>query len=207
MAEPLAPINRARLDQHDGGIKAICGIFYGVPHNLRFRAYLLWPDQAPAPTKRLSNLLRSRYWTADLIADWLWQQADTRVQTLLAAGDEPLLLWDGSVLEKPESIKSEGLCSVRSSKARRMGRIRPGFFNPPGGRPICVPGLQSGRPWTDHRPRPRSAAGGFGRRDLAVAAPLVMRGGECGGRRTCRIVDLEHVLHLGLDVIRDRNGG
>jgi hypothetical protein len=45
------------------------------------------------------------------------------------------------VLEKPETIKNDDLCAVRSSKARRMGRIRPGFFNPPGGRPICVPGL------------------------------------------------------------------
>lgn len=115
------------------------------PHGLllsELGAYLLSPEQAPAGTKRLSNLLRSRHWSADLIADWLWQQADTRVQTLMVAGDEPLLLWDGSVLEKPESIKSEGLCAVRSSKARRLKRIRPGFFNPPGGRPICVPGLQ-----------------------------------------------------------------
>ena len=114
------------------------------PHGLllsELGAYLLTPAQAPAGTKRLSTLLRSPHWTADLIADWLWQQAETRVQTLVAAGEEPLLLWDGSVLEKPESIKSEGLCAVRSSKARRLKRIRPGFFNPPGGRPICVPGL------------------------------------------------------------------
>jgi hypothetical protein len=115
------------------------------PHGLllsELGAYLLSPAQAPAGTKRLSNLLRSPNWTAALISEWLWQQADRRVQILLAAGDEPLLLWDGSLLEKPESIKSEGLCAVRSSKARRLKRIRPGFFNPPGGRPICVPGLQ-----------------------------------------------------------------
>src|SRR5437867_7860190 len=114
------------------------------PHGLllsELGAYLLTPAQAPAGTKRLSNLLRAPKWTADLIADWLWQQADARVQTLLASGEEPLLVWDGSVLEKPESIKSEGLCAVRSSKARRLKRIRPGFFNPPGGRPICVPGV------------------------------------------------------------------
>lgn len=104
-------------------------------------AYILTPMQAPAGTKRLSNLLRSPKWTADLIGRWLWAQAEARVQALLAAGEEPLLVWDGSVLEKPESIKSEGLCAVRSSKARRLKRIRPGFFNPPGGRPICVPGL------------------------------------------------------------------
>jgi len=42
-------------------------------------AYLLTPEQAPAGTKRLSNLLRSPRWSASLIADWLWQQAEARV--------------------------------------------------------------------------------------------------------------------------------
>ena len=114
------------------------------PHGLllsELGAYLLTPAQAPAGTKRLSNLLRSPKWTADVLTSWLWQQADARVQALLAGDQVPLLVWDDSVLEKPESIKSEGLCAVRSSKARRLKRIRPGFFNPPGGRPICVPGL------------------------------------------------------------------
>jgi hypothetical protein len=105
-------------------------------------AYLLSPEHSPAGTKRLSNLLRSPRWKAKLLADWLWQQAEARVQALRATGQEPLLLWDGSVLEKPETIKNDDLCAVRSSKARRLKRIRPGFFNPPGGRPICVPGLQ-----------------------------------------------------------------
>jgi hypothetical protein len=104
-------------------------------------AYLLTPEQAPAGTKRLSNLLRSERWTASLLAEWLWQQADMRFQELRRAGEDVLLVWDGSVLEKPETIKNDDLCAVRSSKARRMGRIRPGFFNPPGARPICVPGL------------------------------------------------------------------
>ncbi len=52
------------------------------------------------------------------------------------------MAWDESVLEKPETLSGDGLCAVRSSKARRLKRIRPGFFNPPGGRPICVAGLQ-----------------------------------------------------------------
>src|SRR5689334_13740299 len=104
-------------------------------------AYLVTPEQAPAGTKRLSNLLRSPRWRASLLADWLWQQADGRVQALRAAHEEPLLVWDGSVLEKPETLKNDDLCAVRSSRARRLKRIRPGFFNPPGGRPICVPGL------------------------------------------------------------------
>lgn len=104
-------------------------------------AYLLTPEQAPAGTKRLSNLLRSPRWKATLLAEWLWQQADAHVQALRASGEDLLLVWDGSVLEKPETLKNDDLCAVRSSKARRLKRIRPGFFNPPGGRPICVPGL------------------------------------------------------------------
>jgi hypothetical protein len=104
-------------------------------------AYLLTPEHAPAGTKRVSNLLRSPRWNAKLLADWLWQQAEARVQALRSNGQEPVLVWDGSVLEKSETIKNPDLCAVRSSKARRLKRIRPGFFNPPGGRPICVPGL------------------------------------------------------------------
>ncbi len=52
------------------------------------------------------------------------------------------MIWDESVLEKPESIALEGLGPVRSSKAARLKRIKPGYFNPPGGRPIFVPGMQ-----------------------------------------------------------------
>jgi hypothetical protein len=89
----------------------------------------------------LSNLLRSPRWSAKRLADTLWQQADAHVQALRASGEEPFLEWDGRVLEKPETIKNDDLCALRSSKARRLKRIRPGFFNPPGGRPICVPGL------------------------------------------------------------------
>ena len=51
------------------------------------------------------------------------------------------MIWDESVLEKSESLKAERLCAVRSSKARRLKCIKPGFFNPPGGRPVCVPGF------------------------------------------------------------------
>ena len=52
-----------------------------------------------------------------------------------------LALWDESVVEKAESIELEGLCAVRSSRAARLKRIKPGYFNPPGGRPIFVPGM------------------------------------------------------------------
>lgn len=104
-------------------------------------AYLASPDHAPAGTKRLSNLLHCPKWASSLIEGFLWQQADQRLAAFEDAGEEGLLLWDESVIEKPESIALEGLCAVRSSKARRLKRIKPGYYNPPGGPPIFVPGL------------------------------------------------------------------
>ena len=57
-------------------------------------------------------------------------------------GSKPIrLLTNESVIEKPESLKAERLCAVRSSKARRLKRIKPGYYNPPSGRPVFVPGL------------------------------------------------------------------
>lgn len=104
-------------------------------------AFIASPDHAPAGTKRLSRLLASSNWSAALINQFLWSQAHSHLHSLLARGEEPLLVWDTSVLEKPESTALEGLCTVRSSKARRLKRIRPGLFNPPSGPPICVRGL------------------------------------------------------------------
>ena len=103
--------------------------------------YLLSPDRAPAGTKRISNLLRSRRWGYELIERFLWQQGEGRVQMLTETKEEALCIWDESVVEKPESLAIEGLCAVRSSKAVRLKRIKPGYFNPPGGRPIFVPGM------------------------------------------------------------------
>lgn len=102
---------------------------------------LLSPAHAPAGTKRLSNLLRSPRWSHTAIEEFLWQQADTQLATLQQQGRTALLLWDSSVLEKPESVALEGLGSVRSSKAARLSRIKPGFYRPPGP-PVFVPGMQ-----------------------------------------------------------------
>lgn len=104
-------------------------------------AYLASPDHAPAGTKRLSNLLHSSKWASALIEDFLWRDAGRRLVELEQAGEEGLLMWDESVVEKPESLALEGLCAVRSSKARRLKRIKPGYYNPPGGPPIFVPGM------------------------------------------------------------------
>lgn len=102
--------------------------------------YFLDGEHAPAGTKRISRLLHSSNWSAGLMEDYLWEQADQRVADLAKAGKTVLVVWDESELEKPESLKLDGLCAVRSSKARRLKRIKPGFYNPPGGRPIFVPG-------------------------------------------------------------------
>lgn len=103
-------------------------------------SYLLSPEHAPAGTKRVSNLLRSKKWSSQLIERFFWQQADQQVDARADCGETVLAIWDESVLEKPESLHLDGLCAVRSGKAARLKRIKPGFFNPPGGRPIFVPG-------------------------------------------------------------------
>lgn len=103
--------------------------------------YLLEPGHCQAGTKRISNLLHSQRWEATLIEEYLWQQGSQKVNELWGAGERPLVIWDESVLEKPESLQAEGLCAVRSSKAGRLKRIKPGYYNPPGGPPVFVPGF------------------------------------------------------------------
>lgn len=103
-------------------------------------AYVLNPRQAPAGTKRVSNLLRSKKWSHGDIEAFQLKRAQKRVTELSAKGESILMLWDDSVVEKPESWYSEGLCSVPSSKGQRLTRIKTGYYNPPKAR-ICVPGF------------------------------------------------------------------
>ena len=105
--------------------------------------YVCGFSHAPAGTKRISNLLRSKKWKSTLIDDFFFDRSIKRIEQLKGKGKRPLMLWDDSRVEKHESWKSEGLCSVWSSKAKRLTRIRRGFFTPPSTR-ICVPGFQ----WT-----------------------------------------------------------
>jgi len=159
--------------------------------------YILSPSQAPAGTKRLSNLLRSKKWRHQVISRFLWQRADEAVQRLRRQGKAVYLVWDESVVEKAESIALEGLCPVRSSKAVRLKRIKPGYFNPPGGRPIFVPGMQwlclmvvgrSGPPvvaamrwWTTR--------GKFARKRRPTAAGLLRRCAKAWGQDVVHIWD------------------
>ena len=102
--------------------------------------YLVDPEHAPAGTKRLSNRLRCRKWSHQVIERFLWAQAEQRLRALARAGEAGLVIWDEREWEKPESLALEGLWAVRSSKARRLTRIKPGYYSPPG-KPIFVPGL------------------------------------------------------------------
>lgn len=100
---------------------------------------------APAGTKRLGNLIRSLKWSFFHIDEYLLNEADKEVKNLKQLGKRILCIWDGSVIEKPESSKLEGLCPVISSKAKRLNRSRKGLvFNMPASRPIMVIGMQ----WT-----------------------------------------------------------
>ena len=102
---------------------------------------LVGEKHAPAGSKRIWNLLHSKRWQAQQIEEEMWQQGDSKVEQLNCSNEEALVIWDESENEKPESLAAEGLCAVRSSKAVRLKRVKPGFFNPPGGRPIFVPGF------------------------------------------------------------------
>ena len=104
-------------------------------------SYLLSGSQAPAGTKRISNLLRSSKWQEENLINYLGLQAQVYAQQLLKK-ELVLLLWDESVQEKPESLESEGLCAVRSSKAQRLLRIKKGYYEPPTRKPVHVPGLR-----------------------------------------------------------------
>lgn len=100
---------------------------------------------APAGTKRLSNLLRSLKWSILQIDQFLLREADKEVKRLKEQGKRILCIWDGSVIEKPESEKVEGLGPVVSSKAKRRYRSKRGLvFNFPPKKAVTVAGMQ----WT-----------------------------------------------------------
>ena len=75
--------------------------------------------------------MRSENWSSTIIADFLKSRTLSRIETMRSKNIRPLLIWDGSVLEKHESMRLEGLSPVISSKAKRLTRIQPGYYNSP----------------------------------------------------------------------------
>ena len=65
--------------------------------------YICGFEHAPAGTKRISNLLRSKNWDSTVIDDFLFEKAKNRIKQFVEQGIRPLLLWDDSRIEKPES--------------------------------------------------------------------------------------------------------
>jgi hypothetical protein len=109
------------------------------------QGYEGYSSSAAAGTKRVGKLLRSVKWTVGLMDCYLLEKADEEVKKLKEQGKRILCIWDGSVLEKAESEKLEGLCPVLSSKVKRRQRSKRGLlFNWPVARPIRVMGMQ----WT-----------------------------------------------------------
>jgi hypothetical protein len=88
-------------------------------------SYLLGAEHCRAGTKRISNLIHSQKWHTGIIEDFFWQQGTQRIEKLWEQGERPLVIWDESVLEKPESLKAEGLCAVRSSASSLVFSIHP----------------------------------------------------------------------------------
>ena len=88
-------------------------------------------SSAPAGTKRIGRLLGCKKWNHESIDNFFFKRGKQRIEKLSNSSKRPLLLWDDSRIEKSESSFLGGLCSVFSSKAQRLTRIRPGFFSPP----------------------------------------------------------------------------
>ena len=86
--------------------------------------YLLGAEHGRAGTNRISNLVHSEKWSGGLVEGFFWQQGTQRVEELWQQGERPLVIWDESVLEKPESLQAEGLCAVRSSASNPASSIR-----------------------------------------------------------------------------------
>src|SRR5256886_8576594 len=103
-------------------------------------SYLDGLEAGGGGTKRLGTLIRHKKWKARQIDTFLWQKADDQVRKWEQQGEVGLVIWDGTVLEKPESLQPEGLCAVRSSKAVRLTQVKQGYYHPPGA-PIFVPGM------------------------------------------------------------------
>ena len=103
--------------------------------------HLMGGERGPAGVKRIASLIHSKRWESGMILQYLWRGAHEKVRELLNSREAAYVIWDERVVEKSESLQAEGLCAVRSTKAARLKRIKPGYFNLPTDRPIFVPGF------------------------------------------------------------------
>jgi hypothetical protein len=66
--------------------------------------HLMPSSQARAGTTQLGRLLLSERWRGQILERFIWQQAYRRIEGLRSEGEPALVVWDGSVVEKPESL-------------------------------------------------------------------------------------------------------
>lgn len=64
---------------------------------------------AAAGTERLHHALHHQGWQAEHIAEVLWEQAEECRQQMEREGETALVIWDSSVLEKPERKTAGGV--------------------------------------------------------------------------------------------------
>lgn len=148
LATFLAPLLERLSTQVDVRVVRTAAYVVEALVRLRQRSCALWLTEigtlllgaahAPAGVKRVARLLASPHWSAAEVEQWLLEQAD---QVVEQEEDVALVALDQSVVEKPESQGALGLCPVRSSKACRLARPRPGFGAGPPRPPVTVPGL------------------------------------------------------------------
>lgn len=173
--------------------------------------YLVDPAHAPAGTKRLSNLLRSPKWSAAASEGFLCESATALLAELDQQDEDALVVWDESVIEKPESIADPDLRPVRSSKAHRLTRIKPGFYTPPG-RSIFVPGFQwIGLVFAGMTGTPRVAAlhwwstrGEQASDKRTEEAALLHQCVASWGSRVCHVFDRGFASRRWLDLLGER---
>jgi hypothetical protein len=89
-------------------------------------AYLDQLGGSSGGVKRLETLIHQSKWKAQEIEEFLLWRADPQLEHWEEQGEEGLFIWDGVGLEKPESIKGEGLCPTRSGKAARLTHVKKG---------------------------------------------------------------------------------
>lgn len=128
---------------------------------------LLGGAHAPAGVKRVARRLANRAWSAADVEQWLLEQAD---QLVAQEEDVALVAFDQSVQEKAESLAAQGLCPVRSSKARGLARPRPGFGAGP------APHYHTGHSLAGGARDELEWLGALGRLPLVESAPAVDRG-------------------------------
>ena len=89
-------------------------------------------------TKRLGTLIRHPKWQASAIDHFVWQRADARLQQWAQLGEEGLVIWDGTVLEKPESLAKDGTVRGTLLQSRALDPRQEGLLSSSGGSHLCA---------------------------------------------------------------------